>query len=223
MPNNCNLQYIFTYILQWNKFDNWDSGDNFSNATKKSGICIKPSVLYNKKTSKHKENVNTHDWKLITDKEPCKFAVNKRQNTNYSFLPITCIRRKRGIINKMTSISWSISKHEQLHLFFPDARTFHNIYKLQKHVLLRHQSYLTLITDKEPCKFAVNKRQNANYSFLPVTSKVSCIRRKRGQIICLQGNNNIYKLQKHVLLRHQSYLIVFMGNKNLRYCQIMPF
>ena len=25
--------------------------------------------------------------------------------------------------------------------FFLDARTFHNIYKLQKHVLLRHQSY----------------------------------------------------------------------------------
>ena len=43
--------------------------------------------------------------------------------------------------------------------------------------------------DKEPCKFAVKKRQNTNYSFLPVTSKVSCIRRKRGQIICLQGNN----------------------------------
>ena len=40
-----------------------------------------------------------------------------------------------------------------------------------------------------PCKFAVDKRQNTNYSFLPVTSKVSCIRRKRGQIICLQGNN----------------------------------
>ena len=46
-----------------------------------------------------------------------------------------------------------------------------------------------LITDKEPCMFAVNKRQNTNYSFLPVTSKVSCIRRNRGQIICLQGNN----------------------------------
>jgi hypothetical protein len=30
---------------------------------------------------------------------------------------------------------------------------------------------------------------NTNYSFVPVTSKVSCIRRKRGQIICLQGNN----------------------------------
>jgi hypothetical protein len=29
--------------------------------------------------------------------------------------------------------------------------------------------------------------------------------------------NNIYKLQKHDLLRHQSYLIVFMGNKNLRF------
>jgi hypothetical protein len=42
--------------------------------------------------------------------------------------------------------------------------------------------------DKEPCKFAINKRQNTNYSFLPVTSKFSCIRRKRGQIICLQGN-----------------------------------
>ena len=38
-------------------------------------------------------------------------------------------------------------------------------------------------------KFAVNKQQNTNYSFLPVTSKVSCKRRKRGQIICLQGNN----------------------------------
>jgi hypothetical protein len=34
--------------------------------------------------------------------------------------------------------------------------------------------------------------------------------------------HNIYKLQKHVLLRHQSYLIVFMGNKNLRFWQIMP-
>jgi hypothetical protein len=34
--------------------------------------------------------------------------------------------------------------------------------------------------------------------------------------------HNMYKLQKHVLLRHQSYLIVFMGNKNLRLWQIMP-
>jgi hypothetical protein len=58
---------------------------------------------------------------LIIDKEPCKFAVIKRQNTNYSFLPVT---RRAGAP------------------FFPDARTFHNIYKLQKHVLLRHQSYL---------------------------------------------------------------------------------
>ena len=29
--------------------------------------------------------------------------------------------------------------------------------------------------------------------------------------------HNIYKLQKHILLRHQSYLIVFMGNKNLQF------
>ena len=29
--------------------------------------------------------------------------------------------------------------------------------------------------------------------------------------------HSIYQLQKHVLLRHQSYLIVFMGNKNLRF------
>jgi hypothetical protein len=34
--------------------------------------------------------------------------------------------------------------------------------------------------------------------------------------------HNIYKLHKHVLLRHQSYLIVFMGNTNLRFWQIMP-
>jgi hypothetical protein len=34
--------------------------------------------------------------------------------------------------------------------------------------------------------------------------------------------HNIYKLQKHVLLRHQSYLIVFMGNTNLLFLQIMP-
>ena len=61
-----------------------------------------------------------------------------------------------------------------------------------------------LITDKEPCKFAVNKRQNTNYSFLPVTSKVSCIRRKRGQIICLQGNNKsmvIFVLKRRKVVR----------------------
>jgi hypothetical protein len=35
--------------------------------------------------------------------------------------------------------------------------------------------------------------------------------------------HNIYKLQKNVLLRHQSYPIVFMGNTNLRLWQIIPF
>ena len=34
---------------------------------------------------------------------------------------------------------------------------------------------------------------------------------------------NIYKLQKHVLLRHQSHLIVFMGNKNLRFWLYFTF
>jgi uncharacterized protein YehS (DUF1456 family) len=34
--------------------------------------------------------------------------------------------------------------------------------------------------------------------------------------------HNMHKWQKHVLLRHQSYLIVFMGNTNLWFWQIMP-
>ena len=65
--------------------------------------------------------------------------------------------------------------------------------------------------EQEPCKFPVNKRQNTNYSFLPVTSKVSCIRKKRGQIICLQGNNKsmvifVLKRRKVVFLA-DSYMI----------------
>ena len=40
-----------------------------------------------------------------------------------------------------------------------------------------------LITDKEPCTFADNKRQNTNYPFLPVTSKVSCIRRNNKSMV----------------------------------------
>jgi hypothetical protein len=54
------------------------------------------------------------------------------------------------------------------------------------------------------CKFAVNKRPNTNYSFLTVTSKISCIRRKRGQIICLQGNNKsmvIFVLKRRKVVR----------------------
>ena len=63
---------------------------------------------------------------------------------------------------------------------------------------------VALITEKEPCKFAVNKRQNTNYSFLPVTSKVSCIRGKRCQIISLQGNNKsmiIFVLKRRKVVR----------------------
>jgi hypothetical protein len=37
--------------------------------------------------------------------------------------------------------------------FFPDARTFHNIYKLQKHVLLRHQSYLIVFMCNKNLQF----------------------------------------------------------------------
>jgi hypothetical protein len=84
-----------------------------------------------------------------------------------------------------------ILKNDKTIPFSPDARTFHNIYKLQKHVLLRHQSYLIVFMGNKnlrfwhhnfpfkkyihvyiyiiPCKFAVNKRQNTNYSFIPVT------------------------------------------------------
>jgi hypothetical protein len=57
---------------------------------------------------------------------------------------------------------------------------------------------------KQTCKCAINKRQNTNYSCLPVTSKVSCIRRKRGQIICLQGNNKsmvIFVLKRRKVVR----------------------
>jgi hypothetical protein len=58
--------------------------------------------------------------------------------------------------------------------------------------------------EQEPCKFAVSKRQDTNYSFLPVTSKVSCIRRKRGKIICLQRNNKsmvIFVLKRRKVVR----------------------
>jgi histidinol phosphatase-like enzyme len=49
------------------------------------------------------------------------------------------------------------------------------------------EALATILTQTIIC--AVNKRQHTNYSFVLVTSKVSCIRRKRGQIICWQGNN----------------------------------
>jgi hypothetical protein len=57
---------------------------------------------------------------------------------------------------------------------------------------------------QKTCEFAVNKRQNTKYSFLPVTSKVSCIRRKRGQIICLQGKHKsmvIFVLKRRKVVR----------------------
>jgi hypothetical protein len=68
----------------------------------------------------------------------------------------------------------------------------------------RHFSFKEALATKEPCKFAVNKRQNTNYSWLPVTSKVSCIRRNRGQIKCLQGNTKsivIFVLKRRKVVR----------------------
>jgi hypothetical protein len=43
--------------------------------------------------------------------------------------------------------------------FSPDARIFHNIYKLQKQILLRHQSYLIVFMG------------NKNYSSVAITNK----------------------------------------------------
>ena len=55
-------------------------------------------------------------------------------------------------------------------------------------------------------KFAVNKRQNTKLFIFTCSllSKVSCIRRKRGQIICLQGNNKsmvIFVLKRRKVVR----------------------
>ena len=59
--------------------------------------------------------------------------------------------------------------------FFPDARTFHNIYKLQKHVLLRHQSYLIVFMGKKIYDFGDNSPLKyhfywQNYIFMEVSS-----------------------------------------------------
>ena len=56
------------------------------------------------------------------------------------------------IINKMASISWW-SQNTSSCTFSPDARTFHNMYKLQKHVLLRHQSYLIAFMGNKNLRF----------------------------------------------------------------------
>jgi hypothetical protein len=75
--------------------------------------------------------------------------------------------------------------------FPPDARTFLNIYKLQKHVLLRHQSYLIVFMCNKNLRFCSLQLINDKIQIIRfyLSLKVSCIRRKRGQIICLQGNN----------------------------------
>ena len=92
---------------------------------------------------------------LITYKEPCKFAVNKRQNTNYSFLPVTSIRSvaygksevKLSACTEMTN-RWqsSFSKGEKwLDKLFnvkylPLFHHFKAIYQFPKHIILWSKS-----------------------------------------------------------------------------------
>jgi hypothetical protein len=70
--------------------------------------------------------------------------------------------------------------------------------------ILSNENKITTMSEQLQNPFAVNKRQNTKYSFLPVTSKVSCIRRKRGQIICLQGKHKsmvIFVLKRRKVVR----------------------
>jgi hypothetical protein len=41
-------------------------------------------------------------------KEPCKFAVNKRQNTNYSFLEVTVFKEALATILTKTIMFWKL-------------------------------------------------------------------------------------------------------------------
>jgi hypothetical protein len=57
---------------------------------------------------------------------------------------------------------------------------------------------------KVPLLIRIDPKSEISNLFLPVTSKVSCIRRKRGQIICLQGNNKsmaIFVLKRRKVVR----------------------
>ena len=64
--------------------------------------------------------------------------------------------------------------------FFPEARTFHNIHRLQKHVLLRHQSYLivfTILADNAPLTIKIFiDESSASYKLFsnhPLTPELS--------------------------------------------------
>jgi hypothetical protein len=49
-------------------------------------------------------SVNLHLVGVNSDKEPCKFAVNKRQNTNYSFLPMDVIGNFKTLKGALATI-----------------------------------------------------------------------------------------------------------------------
>jgi hypothetical protein len=92
-------------------------------------------------------------------------------------------------IYRPINFSWKANNRLPPHSIIIYYKQFHNISSLRSKYSILFFSVRIDIVIFFSCKFAINKRQNTNYSFLPVTSKVSCIRRKRGQIICLQGNN----------------------------------
>jgi hypothetical protein len=71
-----------------------------------------------------------------------------------------------------------------------------------------------LITDKEPCKFAVNKRQNTNYSFLPVTSKLFNVK----YLPLFHHFKAIYQFPKHIIVfpKHIIVLVKIVANAPLK-------
>jgi hypothetical protein len=91
---------------------------------------------------------------LITDKEPCKFAVNKRQNTNYSFLPVTVRSVAYGksevklfVCKEMTNRrQFSFSKGEKWFdklfnvKYLPLFHNFKAIYQFPKHIIVWSKS-----------------------------------------------------------------------------------
>ena len=78
------------------------------------------------------------------------------------------------------------------------------IKSIQQCTYLLFSVNLLLVRTKNHASLQLISDKNTNYSFLPLTSKVSCIRRKRGQIICLQGNNKsmvIFVLKRRKVVR----------------------
>ena len=66
--------------------------------------------------------------------------------------------------------------------FFPDARTFHNIYKSQKHALLRYQSYLIVFMGNKNLRFwQIFKKYKKKWDNLCATAKTEVSLHRRSQ------------------------------------------